>query len=263
MIATMPRVALVHWNASEAKPRLAQLRAAGYRTEHAPVDGADAVRALRARPPDAVVIDLTRLPAHGREVAGALRRAKVTRSLPIVFAGGEPQKVARARELLPDAVYTDWPQIANAVAKAMRSVPAAPVVPSTMDAYSSAPLPKKFGIKPGMRVAVSGAPETFERTLGPLPETAVVAAGARAGADLVLLFAKSQGELEHRFAAAESAVEACGRFWVIYPKKASKVASDLDQAAVRAFGMGLGWVDYKVCAVDATWTGLAFARKRG
>ena len=103
----MPCIRLVHWNAAEAAERAARLAHGGLRVDHAPLDPAG-LKALRADPPDAVVIDLSRLPSHGRDLGAALRQSKATRGIPLVFVGDDPAKVARVRELLPDAIYTDW-----------------------------------------------------------------------------------------------------------------------------------------------------------
>src|SRR5438105_2697716 len=81
----MPRIRLVHWNAAEAEERSARLRAAGYEVDCEPLDGEASVRAIRHDPPDAVVIDLSRLPSHGRAVALVLREQKATRQLPLLF----------------------------------------------------------------------------------------------------------------------------------------------------------------------------------
>ena len=89
----MPRLHLIHWNRNEAAERIERLRAGGYEVSLAPLDGPSVLRELRAQPPDGVVIDLTRLPSHGREVGVALRRFKDTRHVPIVFVEGEAEKV--------------------------------------------------------------------------------------------------------------------------------------------------------------------------
>jgi hypothetical protein len=193
-----------------------------------------------------------------------LRRQKATRHIPLVLAGGAPETLARVRELLPDAAYTEWDRIGAALRKAIRSRPAEPIVPEIPHFYSGTPLPKKLGIKAGSVVALLGAPPGFERTLGPLPEEVRLRRQARGHPDLILLFVKSAAELARRFPAAARAMADGGSLWIVWrPKKASGVASDLDQAAVRAFGLAAGFVDYKICAVDETWSGLRFARRRG
>jgi len=258
----MRRVRLIHWNAAEGEERAALLKRAGYRVDFDAKLEPEGLRAFRANPPDAFVIDLSRLPSHGRAVATVLRQQKATRTAPIVFAGGDPEKVARTRELLPDAVYTGWDNIRGALEHGWKNPPAAPVVPATMQGYSGTPLPKKLGIRPGSTVALLGAPEGFERNLQPLPEGVRLLSRAGNGAERVLLFVKSRAEMARRFGAATRAVGEKGGLWIVWPKQASGVATDLTQPDVRAFGLEAGWVDYKICAVDETWSGLLFARRR-
>ncbi len=256
------RVLLIHWNADEAEERAARLRTAGFRTDfNVPLSGAS-LRSLRDDPPDAFVIDLSRLPSHGRAVAVALRQQKATRHVPIVFVSGDPDKVSRVRELLPDAVYTEWSRVAGALRRAIRHRAEAPVVPATMGAYSTSPLPKKLGIKAGAVVALRGAPAGFEASLGAVPEGVRFQRQARGPAGLMLLFARSRAELERRFPAAARALAPGGGLWIAWPKQASGLATDLTQAEVRRFGLDAGFVDYKICAIDQTWSGLLFARRR-
>ena len=141
-----------------------------------PLDTREALKKVWAAPPDAYVFDITRVPSHMRELAIALRSRVATRRVPIVFAGGDSAKVARLRETLPDAAYTAWEDVGGVLAEAIAHPPEAPVVPESLFAgYSGTPLPKKLGVKPGMTVALLGAPETFAETLGPLPEGASLA----------------------------------------------------------------------------------------
>src|SRR5262245_42046563 len=111
----MSRVRLIHWKAAEAEPLIESLRAAGYRVDYAERPGYHISQAIRAEQPAAVVIDLSRLPSHGKEAGIFLRGSKATRHIPIVFANGVPEKVAVIREKLPDAVYTTSARVAQAV----------------------------------------------------------------------------------------------------------------------------------------------------
>lgn len=258
----MSRILLVHWHAGEALERAGRLRRLGHAVETYNATGGEGLRALGDDPPDAVVIDLGRLPSHGREVGGFLRRQKATRGVPLVYVGGAPAKVAQTRKLLPDAVYTDWRGIGAAGERALARPPAKPVVPGTMAGYSGTPLPKKLGIKPGAAVALVDAPDDFAATLGPLPDGVRLRRGARGPAQVVLLFARSQADLARRFPAATRALADPGALWLAWPKKASGVASDLGEREIRAFGLERAFVDYKICAIDDTWSGLCFSRRR-
>lgn len=258
----MSRVLLIHWNAKEAQPRLEALRAAGHEARHAAPDGQAGVRQLRANLPDVFVIDLTRNPSSGAGVATLLRGYSGTRGIPLVFAGGETAKVDRVRALFPDGVYSGWNHISKSITRALKSVSEKPVAPAMMAGYSGTPLPKKLGIKEGSTVWLAGAPPDFEKTLDPLP------AGARVcrrpvEAHRVLLFVKSIADLERRFDVTASSV--CvkgGGLWIVWPKRASGVLTDITETHVRNYGLERGWVDYKICAVDQTWSGLLFARRK-
>jgi len=133
---------------------------------------------------------------------------------------------------------------------------------ATMAGYSGTPLPKKLGIKSGATVTLLGAPDDFDATLGELPDDVRVKRQACGTAERVLLFACSLAELRRRFAAAERLLGERGALWICWPKMASGVATEIAEPDVRAFGLAAGWVDYKICAVDATWSGLLFARRK-
>ena len=146
----MSRITLIHWNAPEAQARAAQLERAGHSvTVHADRRAAP----LTPSPPDVFVIDLNRLPSHGRETGVWLRNQN-------------------------------------------------------------------------------------------------------------LLFVTSQARLANRFASAARLLSEGGRLWIVWPKKASGVPTDLTENAVRQFGLSAGLVDWKISAIDATWSGLCFARRR-
>jgi CheY-like chemotaxis protein len=258
------RVLLLHWKPLEAAPHAAALGEAGHEVRVLAPSGMPALRALAADPPDAIVIDLGRLPSQGGSVATALRQRKATRGVPLLFVEGDPGKTARVKALLPDATYTSWRRLTEALRKALAAGPKEkPVVPGTMAGYSGTPLPKKLGIKPGSVVALVGAPEGFAtRTLGIMPEGVVVRGGTRSAYNIGLLFARSRADLARRFPAAAKAMGDPGALWIVWPKKASGVPTDIDENAVRAHGLARGLVDYKIAAIDATWSGLCFARRK-
>ena len=257
----MRRVRLIHWKITEAEERAGSLQAAGYEVAYESLDSAG-LRELRENPPSAVVIDLSRVPSQGRDVALGIRKYKATRRVPLVFVDGDPVKVARVREILPDAVYTSWSQIGDALQHAIANPPGEPVVPdSTMAGYAGTPLPKKLGIKANAVVALVGAPDQFEETLGELPEGVVLRRQACSEPGVTLWFTRSRDDLVHGLKGMITCAET-GPLWIAWPKKASGVASDLSQTVVRELGLAAGLVDYNVCAIDATWSGLCFARRK-
>ncbi len=253
-------VYFIHWKPTEARVRVAFLRDRGYDViceAYSP----SAFKKMKATPPDAFVIDLTRLPSHGRDVALAIRQTRSLRSVPLVFVDGNAEKVRQIRGLLPDAVYTPWRRVRSALRRALDSPPADPVVPSSnLAGYSGTPLPKKLGIKPGSVVALVGAPTGFNKTLGSLPSGVTLRRDMRGQRDLTIWFVKSQRDLERRI--SRMAELGANGMWIAWPKKASGIVSDLSQTLVRQVGLSAGLVDYKVCAIDDTWSGLKFTRRK-
>jgi len=129
--------------------------------------------------------------------------------------------------------------------------------------YSGTPLAKKLGIKPGMTVGVIGAPPEFAEALGELPAGACLRPGTRGRAGLLIWFVRSEKELAAgSVRIARHANES--RLWIAWRKKTARPApaSGLDENAVRKAGLAAGLVDFKVCAIDETWSGLLFARRK-
>ena len=259
----MPRVRLLHLRPLEAVERISALHALGYDVAFDPLDDRDALKKVWQTPPDAYVFDITRAPSHMRELAISLRERKTTRHVPMVFAGGDPAKVARLREALPDAAYASWDDIGGTLAEAIAHPPEAPVVPESLFAgYSGTPLPKKLGVKPGMTVALLDAPEEFAETLGPLPEGATLAwdgVGAEPARGVVRALtggARGGAGAGHgRRRGARRAVDGVAQ--------AGFGGGDGPDATGGAGGgPRAGLVDYKVAAIDGTWSGLLFTRRK-
>jgi len=125
-----------------------------------------------------------------------------------------------------------------------------------MAGYSGTPLAKKLGIKDGFRVSFANAPAGFERTLDGMARDVSVLATPRAPMDLIVLFVRSTER--GGFARHAKMLAPAGILWIGWPKKASGVATDVDENVVRAVGLGAGLVDVKICAIDETWSGLKF-----
>jgi hypothetical protein len=121
--------------------------------------------------------------------------------------------------------------------------------------YSGTPLPTKLGIKPGHRVVLVGAPAGFTRdTLGPLPAGAVI--GAHVTADVILAFCTARAEIERRLPELRARMDPAAGLWIAWPKRASKVPTDVTEDVVREIALAAQLVDNKVCAIDATWSAL-------
>ena len=126
----------------------------------------------------------------------------------------------------------------------------------TVAGYSGTPLVKKLGIAPGAKVAILGAPDGFDATLGELPEGAVVTRRLGGRRDLVLVFVTERAALAGRLDALRAAIAPDGMIWVAWPKKAARMPTDVTENVVREVVLPTGLVDVKVCAIDATWSGL-------
>ncbi|GHJ46795.1 hypothetical protein Cs7R123_41370 [Catellatospora sp. TT07R-123] len=130
------------------------------------------------------------------------------------------------------------------------------------EGYSGTPLARKLGIKAGHRVALLHAPAGF--TVPDLPDGAAVADGLHGTTplDVIVLFAAMRTVLDRNLAAVRPRMAPAAGFWVAWPKRASKVPTDLTEDVVRQVALPTGLVDNKVCAIDATWSGLRLVIRR-
>lgn len=127
---------------------------------------------------------------------------------------------------------------------------------ATSAGYSGTPLARKLGIAKGTVVTAIGAPKDYAALLAPLPAGARISSRVAASAAFVHLFTSSRTELAARLTALRARLPAAGTVWVSWPKKTSRVPTDITEDVIRAVALPLGFVDVKVCAVDATWSGL-------
>jgi hypothetical protein len=128
--------------------------------------------------------------------------------------------------------------------------------------YSGTPLIQKLGFKPGMRALYVNAPAGFGDLLGALPDGVRVLSRAAPGLDLALLFVLERRELERRLPGLRAKLASTGMVWVAWPKRASKVPTDMTEDVVRDVALPRGLVDVKVCAIDETWSGLKLVIRR-
>ncbi len=130
--------------------------------------------------------------------------------------------------------------------------------------YSGTPLSKKLGIKEGARVALIGSPRNFTQTLGELPDNVKIIKTVKGTTqfDVAIFFTQSRDELESRFSTLIPGLAIGGGIWVAWPKKASGVKTDLTENILRDVCLSTGLVDNKVCAIDETWSGLRFVRRK-
>jgi hypothetical protein len=126
---------------------------------------------------------------------------------------------------------------------------------ATSAGYSGTPLPKKLGLTPGSRVCAIGL-DDYAEFVGAADLDLVMQAKPDDRTDLVHLFATRHQELDTWLPKLRHALRPDATVWVSWPKKASKVATDIVEDTIREVAMPLGFVDIKVCAVDEVWSGL-------
>jgi hypothetical protein len=259
----MKRIRLIHWHNEEAAQRAKQINAREFSVKYKIPSGPTALRQLLNDPVSAIIIDLSRLPAQGRDFGLLLRKNKATRFIPLIFVAGEPEKIRSIKELLPDAVCTDWTAINQVIRRTLSNVPENPFIPASVFAgYAGKSLIQKLGIKSGMRVGLIQPPKRFEQLLGILPRNTVLSRTAIVPCNLILWFVRSRKVLKNKIVKLTKRND-YNSIWIIWPKKTSTVSSDLTQQEVRQTGLAAGLVDYKICAIDATWSGLLFTRRKG
>lgn len=124
--------------------------------------------------------------------------------------------------------------------------------------YSTTPLLKKLGLKPGMRLLLVGVPPNVRRLFEPLPEGVTLLEWPRRAVDYIHVFADRRADLLRHLERVKPRLARDGLLWLSWPKKSSGVETDLSGDVVREAGLEAGLVDVKVAAVDETWSGLKF-----
>jgi hypothetical protein len=248
------RVKVIHYEIAKAESLAVRLRREGIDAEAYTSLGTRGFRQLRENPPDAVVIDLMRMPSYGKAMGGMLRETKSTRAIPLVFLQGDPEKTARVRELLPDAQFAPLPRLPAAIARAVRKRNADPIVPQ-----KDKPPAQKLQIRPGSKVWLIGAPEGFEKVLAPLPSGATVTRSG--GGDVVLLVAGSAATLGRELPRATKVLPDSW-LWVVWPKRSSKSPANIALGDIMNACAALDLTAYKTCAIDPTWSAVVVSRRR-
>ena len=131
-------------------------------------------------------------------------------------------------------------------------------MPNDHKDYSGTPLPKKLGIREGSRVLLVNAPNGFDRLLTPLPDGVTLMTKLAKPLDVGVLFASERAELIRWFDELAAALDPTGRLWIAWPKKASKVATDIDFGFAQGIGLDGGLVDNKSASITDVFQGLQF-----
>ena len=131
-----------------------------------------------------------------------------------------------------------------------------------MAGYSGTPLATKLGIKEGHKVHVVGAPGNYRALLEPLPPSVRFVSNIDSSTDVVHVFATARTSLARALASVRKTLDPHATLWISWPKKAAKLPTDVTEDTVRELALPLGFVDVKVCAVDAIWSGLKLVVRR-
>ena len=247
----MIRVLVVSRDVEDAISRASRLQSRGFEASAYPTTGTRGFRGIRQDPPQVIVIDLIRMPSYGRAMGVLLRQQKQSGLIPLVFVEGDPAKAALVRSTLPDAIYTSWAKLDAAIRKASAAPLRTPVVPRLPEN----PVVRKLGIVEDSKVAMLHAP------IGFVPPGGVPVKRAEE-ADVVLSFHQASITLTRDLPAIAGMMRKGRKVWVLWPKKAAGTASDLSMPSIRDMASGVGLVDYKVCSVDATWSGMLLGKRR-
>ena len=122
--------------------------------------------------------------------------------------------------------------------------------------YSGTPLAKKLGIGDGCLVWLVNAPSRYRALLAPLPDEVRFAPRPSSDTDVAHVFTRERRDLEKLLRTARAKLGPEAAIWVSWPKKSSKVPTDITEDVIREVALPMGFVDVKVCAVDETWSGL-------
>ena len=125
-----------------------------------------------------------------------------------------------------------------------------------MPGYSGTPLVKKLGLTPPMEYLVPDAPDEFAAWLGELPVGVVLVTAADPPVQAAHLFVTERSVMQAQLAALRGQLEQTGFIWVSWPKKASRVPTEITEDTIREVALPMGYVDIKVCAVSEIWSGL-------
>lgn len=250
---------MISWNTVAASERKRSLEGQGFRVDPVMSRSTGMVGKLTAAAPLALVIDLDSKPAYGREIAIYLRNAASVRHLPLVFAGGAPEKIARVHVEIPDAVYCTWDTVREGINRAITSPPIRPIRPRARGEVmtSGSVLARKLDLRPETHVALLGDVIGLGKRLGVdyaeriAPETGMAMIVVRTAQELDAAFDYAAGQLPRK-----------AGLWIVYPKRSGEWKTDFSQKDVLAIGAAYGFIGYKTCAVDPDWSGQKLVWKK-
>lgn len=259
----MARVRLIHWKSAESGPLIDILRKAGHDVEYEEKFTSKLLPVIRAAPPQVFVLDLSRMPSHSRYVAAAFRQSPKTRHVPIVFVDGEPEKVALIRGQFPDALFAALAKVPSTIKAAMKLKPVSPVAPGRLFSYHPRTAAQKMGIAKNARIGVIDGPRDYERVIGAVADGVEFVEGAQPDCTMLIWFVTDPDtyiEMLPRMRVLLSKSKL--RLWVLWKKGGTTRSGAVTQPLIREAGQEFGLVDYKICAVDKSWSGIALTLKK-
>lgn len=257
------RVRFIHWKTEEAYPLVRLMEQAGFVVEFDELRYPDLMREVKANPPDVIVIDLSRLPSHGRETGLGFRQNKATRGIPLVFLNGIAEKVARIQVELPDATFTHTEQLITVLQQLPPSSASTLVVPkSHMERFAGTSLAGKLGLKPELIVFLSHVPDDVSKLLVAEGGSCVFVRRWSGKVQLAILFLSELRDLTAATALLNGpAVDI--PVWLCWQKKSANPDTLITENMLRDAAVSVGWVDYKVCSINSLWSGIKVGRRKG
>lgn len=259
----MARVRVFHWRQEEAGRLLQTLRSAGHQVDYdAKWSSSHTARAIAQAPPDVLVLDLSRMPSHSRYLSAYFRRRKSTRHIPMVFVGGDPEKLALIREKLPDATYTTLARVVSAVKKAAAHPPSNPIVPEQMMySYRGRTTAQKLGINADTTVGVIDPPRDYQAVIGDVPRGALFDEVEPERCPLLLWFFHDLDSYRDALPRMRS-VAGKAKLWIVWRKSDTGRRDRLTLPVLRELASEVGLVDYKICSISPSWSGIILARRK-
>lgn len=243
----MANLALIVWNQQEAEEHCAALRALGHQVTVWHTASQAMMKQIRAAAPEALVIDLNRLPSHGIQIGLAIRKT------PIVYIEGNPEKTAKAKAKVPSATYTNWKKL-PALLKRVDKLAPSTSSGQPMDLYKETPVATKLGLDKARTVVAIDAPRCFLHLLPPHVEVVE----ERQPSDATFCFVTDPQVLQSRV--EELALRS--PVWIAWPKRTAKAASALTMYSVREIAFSAGLVDYKICGIHSQWSAMLFTLRK-
>jgi hypothetical protein len=251
-------VKLLSWH-DDITQKAAMLKRRGLQIDSSPlVSTSGAIGELARLNPAVLVLDLDRLPSNSRVIATVLRTSKSARHIPILFAGGLPEKIDRIRRELPNTTFASWSEAPQALIALLLHPPLPPSTAPVHHVFTT-PLAQKLGIRADMVVSLIAGPDDFEECLGDLPENTSIATRLTPKTSLALCFVRSLKDLAATLDLLTLRLPKKSSVWIVHPKRTGKYHVDFNQNHVRDHALATGLVDYKVCSIDNDWSALKFA----